>query len=378
MKLFEKFLNAYKKADKKLGGILPGGGTGNVLSNTLKSVNPADVAGLLIPNILGLTASKVHNATQSFLDSGKESVVMKQLPGLMDAASKRLLKAGYPGVYSPSVPGKTIPNETEFERFLNVIKGGSGKYPTKVDISGFHDGLPIKPMFSNPNPNYGVDEPTVFITRTTPSWITAHELGHAVDAAKRPFAYSPPKDIDFADIESLNKLGNRERARKSSPLLLASGLGSLNSDNRSLLDAGIEGALGGLGAKQSILKSEIMADRYGMPIAKEAGVPWNTKQNILAKGTYVLGAVTPGFGQGITAELVNRGGNAILGLTDTALRAFKGDELTQGEASLAKYGYSPSKHKLDFENPNKFSSDIKITERNPAEKYLYEYIRGLR
>jgi hypothetical protein len=63
----------------------------------------------------------------------------------------------------------------------------------------------------------------------------------------------------------------------------------------SLFSAGIEGAYGGLGASQQVLRKEIMADRFGMPIAKEAGVPWNTRQNILAKSTYALGATAPGF-----------------------------------------------------------------------------------
>jgi hypothetical protein len=366
MELFGKLLNAYKAADKKLGGFLPGGGTGNVLSNTLKTVNPADVVGFLAPDILNLVTSKVNNAAQSIVHSGKESLIRKELPDLIDAASKHLIKAGSLGVYSPLVSGRTEVKRSFLDTKLE-------KYPTKVELLGGLKGFGSNPMFFPRTPSLGVDEPTVFTTFTTPGWITAHELGHAVDAVKRPYDHTLPKGVDFFDEKTMQQLQKNEMFRKGSPGAIVAGLGTLKNDDRSLLGAGIEGALSGINANHRILRKEIMADRYGIPIAREAGVPWNTKQNILAKGTYVLGAAVPGFGQGVTAELLNRGANTLTGLIGTAARAFRGDELSNAEEALAQYGYSPSQYGLSLQD-----NEIKLKERNPAEKYLYNYIQGLR
>ena len=362
MELFQKLLNAYKQADKNLGGFLPGGGTGNVLSNTLKSVNPADFAGLYAPKILNTTQRKVGEVFKPMVESASEAVTMKQIPALMDAASKRMVEAGFPGTWSPFVPGKEVGE---------VRQGRPG---TKIDLSGGgFAALSGGPVFMNSNPLFGIDEPTVFVTSKTPGWAIAHELGHAVDAIKRPYDYALPKGFDIENQNAIRQIGNREMVRASSPGAIVTGFGSLKNDDRSLLGAGIEGALSGIGASQQILRKEIMADRFGMPIAKEAGVPWNTKQNILAKGTYALGATAPGFTQGVVSELLNRGVNTLTGLTGTAARAFQGNKLNNTEKALAQYGYSPSQYSLSRQG-----NEIKLKERNAAEKALYNYIQGLR
>lgn len=362
MELFQKLLNAYRKADKNLGGFLPGGGTGNVLSNTLKSINPADLAGFYAPKILNTTQRKVGKAFKPMVESASEAVTMKQMPALMDAASKRMAEAGFPGTWSPFVPGKEVGEVRQ------------GKPGTKIDLSGGgFAALSGGPVFMNSNPLFGIDEPTVFVTSKTPGWAIAHELGHAVDAIKRPYDYALPKGFDIENENTMRQIGNREMIRASSPGAIVMGLGSLKNDDRSLLGAGIEGALSGIGASQQVLRKEIMADRFGMPIAKEAGVPWNTKQNILAKGTYALGATAPGFTQGVVSELLNRGVNALTGLTGTAARAFQGNKLNDTERALVQYGYSPSQYSLSREG-----NEIKLKGRNTAEKALYNYIQGLR
>jgi len=362
MELFQKFLNAYKKADKSLGGFLPGGGTGNPLSNTVKSISPADFIGLYGPNILNRTYRKVGEAIKPMVASANEAVTMKQLPALMDAASRRMTDAGFPGTWSPFVSGKEI----------GEVK--QGRYGTKVDLTGkgFAD-LVGGPVFMNVSPLFGVDVPTVFITTKTPGWAIAHELGHAVDAIKRPYDYALPKGFDIENQKVMQQIGNREMLRVSSPGAMVTGFGSLKNDDSSLLGAGIEGALSGIGANQQILRKEIMADRFGMPIAKEAGVPWDTKQNILAKGSYVLGATAPGFTQGVISELLNRGVNTLTDLAGTAARAFQGNKLSKTEKALTQYGYDPSQYKLSIQG-----NETKLSGRNAAEKTLYNYIQGLR
>jgi hypothetical protein len=361
MELFQRFFNAYKQADKNLGGFLPGGGTGNVLSAAARSINPADLAGIYAPKLLNTTQRKIGEAVKPMIESASEAVTMKQIPALMDAASKRMAEAGFPGTWSPFVPGKEVGEVRQ------------GKPGTKIDLSGGGFHALSGPVFVNTSPLFGVDEPTVFVTSKTPGWMVAHELGHAVDAVKRPYDYALPKGFDLQNPKAMQQIGDREMLRASSPGAMVTGFASLTNDDRSLLGAGIEGALSGLGASQQILRKEIMADRFGMPIAKEAGVPWDTKQNILAKGSYAFGATAPGFVQGVASELLNRGVNTLTGLTGTAIRAFQGNKLNKTEKALAQYGYDPSQYSLSTQG-----NEIKLSGRNAAEKTLYNYIRGLR
>jgi hypothetical protein len=362
MELFQRLLNVYKQADKKLGGFLPGGGTANPLSNTIRTINPSDAAGYLAPNLLNTAQKKVGKVFAPMVTSANETLTLKQIPALMEAASKRMTQAGFPGTWSPHVQGKEVGE---------VRQGRPG---TKVDLSGGGFGaLAGGPIFMNVNPMFGVDEPTVYVTSKTPGWAIAHELGHAVDAIKRPYDYSVPKGFDFTDEKAIKNIGTREMTRAASPGAIVTGFGSLKNDDRSLLGAGIEGALSGIGASQQMLRKEVMADRFGMPIAKEAGVPWNTRQNILAKSTYALGATVPGFSQGVVAELLGRGADALGNLTNTAIRAFQGPQLNSTEQALVQYGYDPSKYKM-----SKPGAEIKIKKRNNAEQALYNYIRGLK
>jgi hypothetical protein len=105
MELFQRFLNAYKQADKKLGGFLPGGGTGNVLSNAVRSVNPSEVAAFYGANILNAAHRRASEVLQARINSASEATTLQELPRLMDAASKRMTAAGFPGAWSPFVPG---------------------------------------------------------------------------------------------------------------------------------------------------------------------------------------------------------------------------------------------------------------------------------
>lgn len=364
--LFEKFLNkvqqSYKEADKRLGGFLPSGGTANPLSNVVRQINPAEVAAFYGANTLNAVNKKVTKTLQNKIVSAPEALTMQQLPALMDAASKRMTAAGFPGVWSPFVSGREI----------GEIK--NGRIGTKVDLSPNSFGQLLGgPAFSDVNPMYGIYEPTVYATTKTPGWVIAHELGHAVDAVKRPYDYKFPKGFDIEDEAYMKRFVGREMTRAASPGALVTGGASLKNEDRSLLSAGIEGAIGALGANQQILRKEVMADRFGMPIAKEAGVPWSNRQNALAKSTYVLGATTPGFAQGVFSELLGRGANAVSGLAGAAMRAFKGPELSATEQALTKYGYDPSKYQMSMEG-----NQVNVKGRNKAEQALYNYITNLK
>lgn len=367
MELFQKLLNAYKEADKRVGGFLPGGGTGNVLSGAVKLVNPAELAGFYGGNILNAAGKQIHSKIVPSLTSQSAATTFQQLPKLMEAASKRMTPLGYPSVWSPHVFGGPVPS--------SFVEEGA-KVGTKIDLfdnpydvaGGIRSRFGEGPAFLNRTPQLGVDEPTVLVNKNTPGWIIAHELGHAVDAAKRPQDYSLQYDIE--NEKSINKFAARETLRKSSPGAIVTGFGSMKDNgDKSLLQAGFEGALAGLGSEQKMLRKEVMADRFGIPIAKEAGVPWNTRQNILAKSTYGLGSATPGFVQGVLSELLGRGSQTVADLAGTAMRAVRGDTLNPVEQSLAKYGYDPSQYQMSLRGENTV-----IKKQNPAQQALYNFI----
>ena len=131
----------------------------------------------------------------------------------------------------------------------------------------------------------------------------------------------------------------------------ALGVGTSTNRDRSLLDAAVEGALEGWATNIGQLRSEMMADKYGKPLAKAAGVNWNNKANAAAKGSYVLGTATPGAISGVVGELLNRGvetGVDLLfeGVVDPLARAARGGRDSGLEQSLRKYGYDPEVHRL--------------------------------
>ena len=368
MELFQKLLNAYKEVDKRVGGFLPGGGTGNVLSGAAKLVNPVELAGFYGGNILNAAAKKVHSKLEPTIRSQSAATTFQQLPKLMEAASKRMAPLGYPSVWSPHVFGGP-PEPSPFAE-------EGAKVGTKIDLfdnpydvaGGIRSRFGEGPAFLNRTPQLGVDAPTVLVNENTPGWIIAHELGHAVDAAKRPQDYSLPYDLE--NEKSVNKFVARETLRKSSPGAIVTGFGSMKDNgDKSLLQAGFEGALAGLGSEQKMLRKEVMADRFGIPIAKEAGVPWNTRQNMLAKSTYALGSATPGFVQGVVGELLGRGVDAVGDLAGTAMRAARGNKLSPVEQSLTKYGYDPSQYQMSLRD-----GQAVIKKQNPVQQALYNFI----
>lgn len=374
MELFQKLLNkvqqGYKEADKRLGGYLPGGGTGNALSPVLRVVNPQDVIGVGISRavepaqrLLGKTLTPIA------LEGGNWEANKKVLPRLMSAASAEMNKLGKPNVWSYAVPDTVEGPKYTFNDYMEDINAGrEPRYqqrPKGVEVDNLGGGY-----YGFMGPHYEFEGNVVRVGKDTPSWITAHELGHAIDFHKHPNAFSYTKNM--RSPEGFEKLARQQVVQASSPGALVTGAASFKGDqDKTLFEAGLEGALAGLGAGQKTLRAEIQADRYGMPLARQAGINWNHLQNLGAKGSYVLGAAGPGFMQGVASELLGRGAGAVSGLAGTAMRAFRGSQLSPTEQALVQYGYDPSKYGMSMSG-----NEIKIKGRNKAEQALYDYLSG--
>jgi hypothetical protein len=372
MELFQRLLNrvgqGYKEADKRLGGFLPGGGTGNVLSPVLKTVNPQDVIGLGITSAIRpaqtlLGEKLVPVATQG----GSWKINQKVLPRLMSAASAEMNKLGKPNVWSYAFPDTMDTPRYSFSDYMEDVEAGREprfqQRPKGVEVDSNKGGY-----YEITGPHYEVEGDVVRVGRKTPAWITAHELGHAIDFHKNPNAFAYLKNMQSP--EGFEKLAKQQAVQALSPGALVTGIASFKGDqDKNLFEAGVEGALSGLGAAQKTLRAEIQADRYGMPLAKRAGINWNHLQNLGAKGSYVLGAAGPGFMQGVASELLGRNVDAISGLASTAMRALKGPQLSPTEQALVQYGYDPSKYGMSMSG-----DEIKIKGRNKAEQAIYNYI----
>lgn len=356
MNPFQQLLNTvgrgYREADKRLGGYLPGGGTPNPLSNTIRAINPRDVAGYVVNESLAPATQAIRSNLRKVLDSSSWGTNIKALPKLMDAANVQMQRLGQPGSWSVDFP-KTLPKDF-----------GQGTLPkgVQLDTQGGGNYLSMGPYFD-------LHDQAIRTNSKVPAWIAAHEFGHAIDFFKRPKAFEYAKDI-FNNPEKLARAETNFLVKNTSPGALVITSGSFkNNDDRSLLGAGIEGALAGLGASQHTLIAEAQADRYGMPLAKAAGIPWNHKQNLLAKGSYLATGMFPGFTQGVIGELLGRGANTITGLTGAAMRALQGNKLSPMEQSLTQYGYNPVDYSLTTRN-----NQIQINKRNEMEKALYNFV----
>ena len=357
--LFEKFLNqvggAYRQADKNLGGFLPGGGTGNVLSNVVKPSLFADVVGYGT-SVMPLQIQKVlSKKIDPILKSQSPGKTVQELPKLLRAANETTAAIGKPGFYAPEFPGlsRVSPRGIALDLSeLNPLYQTGGPH--------FIPGQPNVPFYESP-------ENTVRVGIRTPTWISAHEMGHAIDFLNRPQAFAPSfRNLKEHDIYTANA-----KLAGSSPGALVFAAGGIKNQeqDRSLLSAGIEGALTGLGANQNTLVSEYMADKYGKPLAQKINVPWDPKANALAKGTYINNAVGGGFAQGVFGELLNRGVNLFTDTTGAAIDASRAGRLSPEEQGLLKYGYDPKTQRAVRQG-----SEITIKPRSSWGQAVYNYI----
>ena len=353
--LLNKARNAYGQADRALGGWLPGGGTGNVLSKTLSAINPQDALGYAVTTTARPVQKSIAKSLSEYIESGNWGTTIKKVPALMSEATLEMRRLGQPGIWSTDFPS-TSPSSL-----------GTGNLPKGVQVDMQKGG-----MYPMMGPHFAFDDKAIRVGPKTPPWIVAHELGHAIDF------YKNPKEFNY--LNALKKPGGldkllKERAlQQLSPGSLVVGVNALKDDDddesTSLLNAGIEGAIAGLGANQSLLRMEARADRYGIPLAQRAGVPWNHYKNVIAKGSYLANATYPGFAQGVIGELLSRGVNTIGDFAETAMRAARGDQLSPIEQQLTKYGYDPSQYQLS----GGAGAPITIKKQNAAQQALYNFI----
>lgn len=361
--LFQNFLNqvggAYRQADKKLGGWLPGGGAGNPLSNVVKPSLFADVVGYgltggypapTLPQQIENTLVKKLIPT---LQSQSVPQTIRELPRLLQAANKTTAAMNKPGFYAPEYPG--------FSRM--------GPRGISIDLSETNPTY----MFGGPHfmpgqpniPFLDTAENSIRVGMRTPTWITAHEMGHAIDFLNRPQAFAPT----FKNPGQYERYMENVKLAGSSPGALVFAGGAMKDDDRSLLGAGIQGALSGLGANRNTLVSEYMADKYGKPLAKSINAAWDPRANALAKGTYINTAVGQGFVQGVVGELLNRGVNLVTDTTGAVMDASRGGGLSQEEQGLLKYGYNPKTQTLV-----RGGTETTVKPRSPWGQAVYEYM----
>jgi hypothetical protein len=244
--------------------------------------------------------------------------------------------------------------------------------PAKGKMIDFStDGSPIGPAYQPVGSAYLKGK--VAINQDTPAWVLAHEFGHAADHVKRPGSFTSTDQLQNMPRSQQEGYVNSARSRMTGA---SAGVGTLfarpGDGNRSVLEAGVQGALLGLASNWDTLAKEARADIHGMRIARNAGVPWNTKQNLAAKGSYVLGTAGPGFIQGAAGEVISRGvdqASKVLkdAVVDPALRNVRGGD-SPAEQSLRKYGYNPEQYALGAPSDQGESfgrGDLGVRKRHP-------------
>ena len=380
---------SWNKADAALGGWLPGGGVANPASGAVRAVSKAALNG----GVLSALPREVVPASMDALGA-------LGVPALGMAArtlQPRLKEIVGDPFKDPTV-GELGKQHKILESAHNYLRGiGSGVKPVAHFEKIFLEGKGLKPIPSPPGsamidfetygaglagPHFSPGESRdakgmVRVNPGTPAWVWAHEFGHAADHIKRPGAFLEEQQFRGMSSEQKRGLQNSARLRPGSP-----GVATLwsrpASGDRSVLEAGAEGALFGLAANWDTLSKEVIADIHGRKIAKDAGVPWNNRQNMAAKGSYALSTAGPGFVAGVAEEVASRG-------TDQAVRVLKdgvidpiGRRLRGGDSSveqgLRKYGYDPKLYTLDGSQGSPFSGEVEVRQRNPLVRGLAEYL----
>ena len=171
--------------------------------------------------------------------------------------------------------------------------------------------------------------------------IALHEFGHALNFA----------DPGFAQQERNLRYG-KQYIQPGTISGLSAGRSS-QDENRSLWQAGLEGLLGNVtapGPRQTITE-EALASRNALRMASELGLPKGRRLLGAALGTYVAPPAARGFSEGIIGELASRGAETIADVAtdyiiDPIMDRIRGNDYTEMEQKLRKYGYDESKNRL--------------------------------
>lgn len=387
---------AWGQADRALGGWLPGGGTANSASGAVRRVMPAAKA--VSEAVLGAGVMRpVIERLKQNKDLLMDSAGLLAIPGLgalAVAAKNTAINYGVRPKYNTSTgepPVKVIADQMNVIKSANKYLGrmGSGissplqlaANPSAAGLVGVGDDT----LFTGPNYAPGGSSSglrgVVNTDHGTAPWVVAHEFGHAADHLRRPDAWKL-----FDKAESLTDAQKSDMRRNARIQALSPGIGVLSlgaqegpNRDRSLLEAGAEGALTGLASQWDGLSKEAIADIHGRRIAKNAGVRWDERTNLAAKGTYALSAGGGGFVQGVAAELLQRGidqGGRLINDTviDPALRSLRGGD-SQLESQLRRYGYDPREYTL--EAGTRGGGAVSVERRHPLGRFVMNQ-RGAR
>lgn len=357
--VMEAIQGAWAGADKALGGWLPGGGVANPASGAVRGASKAVLGG-------GVLSAVPRSALGDVAGAGGYFGIAATAGALNPALRKIAGNGGQPSV---KVMGQQMDVLQSAHRYLGELGSGVNQAATFDDMYRNARGLEPAPrpakgkmvdfgMEGSPvGPVYQPVGSTslkgkVTVNQDTPAWIIAHEFGHAADHVRRPGSFATIDQLQNMPRSQQETYVNNARLRMTGASAGVPALFARPGDgNRSVLEAGAQGALLGLASNWDMLAKEARADIHGMRIAKNAGVPWNTKQNLAAKGSYVLGTAGPGFIQGAAGEVISRGvdqASRVLkdAVVDPALRSVRGGD-SPAEQSLRKYGYTPNEYALD-------------------------------
>lgn len=376
--VFGALQSAWSKADKNLGGWLPGGGTANPASKAVKTVSKAavsggvlsllprpavmDAAGALGLPVIAATAAALQPRLKKVVGTGalpKAQEMNKQLE-VVKSGHNYLQRHGSGILGIDQLTG--VPSNVSARKMISFEDeaGPGGPHFEPSDSRKEKPGATIKGMG------------TIRVNRDTPAWVWAHEMGHAVDHLKRPNSFLTEDKFRKMPFEQKTRFMDDARLRMGGGAAgFISSRPRPNGDNRSVLEAGVEGALLGVASNWDMLSKEVVADVHGRKIAKDAGISWDNKANAAAKGSYALHTAGPGFMQGAAGEILSRMTNQtakVIGdaFIDPAVRSMRGGD-SKLEEGLRKYGYDPREYVMD--------KDFSVRGRHPAGKAVIDEAR---
>jgi hypothetical protein len=352
--------SAWSQADRALGGWLPGGGVANPLSGTVRAAtdwkraatlqdvkqqavssgSAGDALGFLGVPVLGAAAQGIQKLIKPLASRG----TTPSLNTYVNRASAQQRVVQSADQYLGRMGSGVLPY---------AMATGTSKVPVSamIDIGEASSTGPIGPHYRPEN--LGTKGTVNVFSNSTPGWVIAHEFGHAADHVKRPKAWMDFNQMSKFSEAQERRFINNARGRMLSPGAIVSSAAFAGGGDRkrSVLEAGVEGGFLGIAANWDLLSKEVLADVHGRRIARNAGVPWNERQNFAAKSSYVLGTGGTGFIQGIAGEVAARAGDFAVknfndAVMDPAMRVLRGGP-SRTEKSLEQYGYNPNEHVLE-------------------------------
>lgn len=334
------------------GGVLPGGSDSEYIG---KSVNPKKVKKaqdfLKDYTILSATASALENAAGA---ANKAVNKLRTNPATQIPLStiEKVQEFINPKLNSPitftgfidepdafwrddnRVNVKGVVSDENRKRYLNDL----GQYQDK--LIKFYEVPWGSPESKQLMADINLPEPKLKNYANYSGPIMLHEFGHALNFA----------DPSFAQKQRNLRYGTELQPGTISALSIGRSSGD---EDRSLLQAGIEGIFGNVSAPgpRDTISEEALASRNALRMAKEFGLPKGRRLLGAALTTYVAPTMSRGFSEGIIGELASRGAETLADvatdyIVDPIMDKIRGNDYTEMEQKLRKYGYDESKNRL--------------------------------